>query len=308
MSTEAISTAPTEVGFPESYIQNIPNPLKSSLKFHRKLEEDLGIYSTPLKQDQYALINEGRRAFSIFSRFKRGEGILLPCADLRVGLRDTLTLEQLKKVLIIEEKYFLHLFWQMVSKAVNVEMPKDLKLMDVEDNFENWLEDNKDGITKIEKLEFEGSIIRKLPPQIGKLVGLKELIFHSGMLEEIPPEIGELNELEALHIRANPIRKLPQEMSNLTKLKKIVVWDCHELKEIHSSLLELPNLEHFQATDSGLKEIPKFASTALKVLLLNGNPCHLGVEHVALGGCRICKFPEQGWRESIQVSYDSIHL
>jgi len=292
MSTQSITLEPIDVGFPAELTQHIPNPRIRNREFFKELENDLDTYSSPLKLEQYALIKEGERVFSIFSKFKKGEEILLPCEDLRVALRDTFTLDQLKKVFAIEKNYFLHLFWRAVSKAAKVEMPKDLQLNDVEEDFQKWFEDHEDAIVKIERLELEERGIRKLPPHIGKLTGLKELTIHHGWLEEIPQEIGKLTELETFYIRANPIEKLPEEMSYLTKLKKITIWSCHELTEVPLSLQQLPSLEHFQATESALEEIPKFASTALNVLLLNGNPCHKDVEHVPLGGCSICKFPE----------------
>lgn len=292
MSIQATTEESANVGFPTSFLQNIPNPCKGNREFFLELETDLGIYPTHLKQEQYALINEGMRAYSILSKFRKGEEVLLPYDELRVALRDTCTFDELKKVFAIEEKYFLHLFWKVVSKAAKIEMPKDLKLADVEKNYQSWFEENKEGIQKVERLEFEGPEIRKLPPQIGKLIGLKELAIHPGRLEEIPPEIGDLTELEIFYIRSNPIQELPEVMGNLTNLKKVTVWRCPELTEVPSSLLKLTKLEHFQATESALKEIPEFASTALEFLLLNGNPCHEGVEHVPLGGCSICKFPE----------------
>ncbi|SRR6266404_2700843 len=91
--------------------------------------------------------------------------------------------------------------------------------------------------------------VPRLPPEIGRLVTLRELTIEKGGLAELPSEIGQLRGLVTLALNDNQLTGLP------------------------SALWQLRNLRDLSLTRNRVRELPTELGrlTNLRVLALGGN-------------------------------------
>ncbi len=77
----------------------------------------------------------------------------------------------------------------------------------------------------LKELHLYRNQLTTLPPEIGRLVGLTVLHLGGNQLTTLPPEIGQLVGLTVLHLGINPLTMLPPEIGRLVGLRSLYLFD-----------------------------------------------------------------------------------
>ena len=93
--------------------------------------------------------------------------------------------------------------------------------------------------------DLRGTIRGTIPPELGRLTGLRELDMSRNLLTgEIPPELGELKNLERLEFSRNYLSgEIPAELGGLSQLTYMSLGFNNLVGDIPEELGELKNLE-----------------------------------------------------------------
>jgi hypothetical protein len=85
--------------------------------------------------------------------------------------------------------------------------------------------------------------LKKLPEEIGGLIGLKRLWLNGSSITSLPPSIGQLQNLEELWLcRTTNLQKLPEEIGGLIGLKRLLL-NGSSITSLPPSFGQLQNLE-----------------------------------------------------------------
>ena len=97
----------------------------------------------------------------------------------------------------------------------------------------------------ISDFSITGQLYGQIPPEIGKLDGLRELTIDGTHINgRIPREIGKLANLESLEVAFTHMGgSIPAEIGNLTNLKRLVLRDSQFSGSIPAEIGKLVNLE-----------------------------------------------------------------
>ena len=114
--------------------------------------------------------------------------------------------------------------------------------------------------------------LRRLPPEIGWLTGLKKLSLEGNELASLPPEIGRLTKLNVLLLGNNMIRDLPSEIGRLTALNVLALVN-NRLTSLPPEIGQLVNLSVLALANNQLTSLPGEIGrlTFLSVLSLGNN-------------------------------------
>lgn len=160
---------------------------------------------------------------------------------------------------------------------------KELKVLNLENNYIETLPDNIGLLKKLERFYFFGNHINKLPNGIGGLENLKVLDINSANLTELPESIGNLHHLQYLNIMDSDLNslpdsfgnleslgylhvgsikdKLPDTFCNLTKLQDfyITTWNANTLSSLPENFGNLKSLKRFKI--NGYQKIKKLPNS-----------------------------------------------
>eukprot|EP00964_Phaeocystis_antarctica_P052857 scaffold30971_cov51-Phaeocystis_antarctica.AAC.1 len=85
---------------------------------------------------------------------------------------------------------------------------------------------------RVQALDFNGSKLEVLAPEIGQLQALTYFDLQDCLLKELPPEFGQLKALTMLRLEGCPLKELPPELGQLKALTMLILNNC--------PLVELP--------------------------------------------------------------------
>ena len=177
---------------------------------------------------------------------------------------------------------------------------KKKKYDEVIQEFDNWIEINKDSITSLDlnnlglncsglglsylpeslgklnnlkRLDLRGNQLRTLPDSIGKLSNLENLNLYENQLRTLPDSIGKLNSLDFLELGSNKLRTLPDSLGNLSNLITLDL-DNNQLSTLPDSLGNLSSLKNLFLRRNQLRILPDSLGKLnnLQRLEYGGNP------------------------------------
>lgn len=108
---------------------------------------------------------------------------------------------------------------------------------------------------KVYKLVLKKSKLKRLPPELFKLVNLKYLDVSKNKLLEVPKEIASLKNLEYLDLSKNKLTTLPPEIGELKNLHILMIGET-ELYGLPPALGRLNKLEYLDAWNSYVNVFP----------------------------------------------------
>mmetsp|Transcript_149212 Transcript_149212/g.387987 ORF Transcript_149212/g.387987 Transcript_149212/m.387987 type:complete len:923 (+) Transcript_149212:48-2816(+) len=121
--------------------------------------------------------------------------------------------------------------------------------------------------------------LRKLPPEIGRIKGVKTLVMISTGLVELAAEVGQLHELEHLFLNGNFLRSLPASVGALPNLTELCL-DANRVEYIPP--LQSPYLKLITAPANHLTSLPPVASECIERIEAHGNALSSAVLPAAL--------------------------
>jgi len=96
--------------------------------------------------------------------------------------------------------------------------------------------------------------LTELPPEIGKLKGLRTLNLSNNQLSTLPREIGQMEGLSVLEVKANKLTSLPDTFNGLRNLMTLSL-QRNKLRDIPSALYNLTSLRSLDLSDNSIQRI-----------------------------------------------------
>lgn len=97
--------------------------------------------------------------------------------------------------------------------------------------------------------------LTELPPEIGRLIYLRELYLSYNQLSTLPAEIEQLTSLHYLDLSSNRLSDFPLEISQLTNLKGLFL-SFNQLSALPPEIGQLTNLEELRLSYNQLNVLP----------------------------------------------------
>ncbi|BAU12688.1 Miro domain-containing protein [Leptolyngbya sp. NIES-3755] len=127
-----------------------------------------------------------------------------------------------------------------------------------------------------EELDLSGIGLEELPPEIGKLTGLKKLLLGKveksewigNSLTEIPAILFELTELQEIDLRKNQITVIPDAIAQLKNLTKLGL-NHNQIMVIPDAIAQLKNLTSLDLGTNQISSIPDTISQLENLTYLN---------------------------------------
>ena len=145
--------------------------------------------------------------------------------------------------------------------------PEDLQALIDRAHAEGWQE-----------LDLSGMGLTDLPPEIGKLIGLKKLVLgkfdsetferHGNELTAIPDVVFQLSQLEELHLSYNRITEIPDSIAQLSNLTSLHL-SSNQITEIPESIAQLSSLTSLHLSSNQITEIPESIAQFSNLTSLN---------------------------------------
>ncbi len=160
--------------------------------------------------------------------------------------------------------------------------------------------------SKLERLFLYGNHLKNLPPEIGRLIGLKHLFLNENKLVSLPPEIGCLVALEWLYLSHNLLQNLPPEIGQLAALRNLDAPHNHlrSLPPETEHLAALKSLDlthnHLQCLPSGIGQLLELQNLFLSYNDLQELPAEIGqlikLKKLYLSHNKLQVLPQEIWR------------
>lgn len=155
--------------------------------------------------------------------------------------------------------------WAKLARIISVPLPEGIQgasPKEVKTSFGDWLNENNDRIIAIQRLDLSNNNLiilptdlKILPPEIGRLTGLRSLNVKGQRLVWLPPEIGNLTGLTDLDLSANKLQKLPPEIVNLISLESFNL-SYNKLVTLPETVGNLAALRNFNLEGNQLVALP----------------------------------------------------
>ena len=144
---------------------------------------------------------------------------------------------------------------------------KKKKYDEVIQEFDNWIEINKDNITS---LDLNNLGLSYLPESLGNLNNLTRLNLKGNQLSTIPDTLGNLSNLENLTLSHNQLSTIPDTLGNLSNLEDFN-FDNNQLSTIPDTIGNLSSLKGLYLRGNQLSTLPK----SIQNLKDKENPCRI---------------------------------
>jgi hypothetical protein len=132
--------------------------------------------------------------------------------------------------------------------------------------------------TPLEELNLGRNMLKKLPTEFEKLVGLKRLWLDDNHLDHWPRPLGALSELRELRLSHNQIGELPDDVPRKLNKLEVLAIDSNRLSVLPSTIGEATRLRELVAAGNTLTSLPEGIGRCrdLRVLWVSSNH----VEHL----------------------------
>eukprot|EP00931_Biecheleriopsis_adriatica_P077416 TRINITY_DN50995_c0_g1_i1.p1 TRINITY_DN50995_c0_g1~~TRINITY_DN50995_c0_g1_i1.p1 ORF type:complete len:855 (+),score=157.54 TRINITY_DN50995_c0_g1_i1:357-2567(+) len=114
-------------------------------------------------------------------------------------------------------------------------------------------------------LDFSGHPLRRVPPEISRLVSLSRLVLIACLFTELPEELCSLVGLEQLLVSGCPLRRLPAKICNLVRLWDLY-FDGNQLEALPEKLP--PRIGGIKVSGNLLKSLPESMGLCYEVKAL----------------------------------------
>ncbi|KAF2582270.1 hypothetical protein F2Q68_00000614 [Brassica cretica] len=130
---------------------------------------------------------------------------------------------------------------------------------------------------KLEAIHLDGTAIKKLPDDIGKLKKLALFNMKSCKnLETLPDTLGELKALQELILSGcENLETLPDSLGELKALQKLILSGCSELTSFPNNVENMERLEILLLDETAIEDIPNIPSLRRIRLSRNEKICDL---------------------------------
>ena len=213
--------------------------------------------SQKMKMEHYNHLSEEILFMHSYKITLRGNALLSALEDdQELSLEDKISrMEKWKK----EANYMI--FFSKFQKELQEKYRGRFNLSITKDNINECREVLKNyNLSEILELDFSGSGLTELPPEIGYFSNLETLLvgcnYTGNKITKIPSEIGNLTKLKKLDFRGNIITKIPSEIGNLTKLEELDV-SYNMITKIPSEIGNLLNLVELDVSGNRLVSLPE---------------------------------------------------
>lgn len=204
-------------------------------------------------------------------------------------LQSSSTVEGQVKIVSLIQRYEIvldkHAVWEALELAVNkkklaFDFSKTSSLEEaeqkVENQFNQWLVENKQGVDLITSIDFSRHI-KVFPEQIrclSDMKGLSRLSLENNALESLPESFSQLNKLSDLSLYNNKFAILPPVICKLVKLTSLHL-ENNSLESLPDEFSQLSELYSLDLSDNKFREMPKCLGKMpkLRYLKFGGNPC-----------------------------------
>jgi internalin A len=122
------------------------------------------------------------------------------------------------------------------------------------------------------ELDLSGNDLKRIPPEISKLLNVKELNLCGNQIDAIPDAISQLQNLQKLNLSRNQISLIPDTIFQIINLKELSLYG-NQIKVIPKLFSRLINLQQLFLYDNQISVIPDNICQLLNLqyLYLSGN-------------------------------------